>query len=500
MLVEMQQLVGVRPVWATAAALGLITAWGCAPKTASPASSPGTTPTVSTAPVRAAGAPTPAVPAPGAPTATTISEEAIRAHLEFLASDALNGRGSGTRDEWLAAMYVASQFRLWGLEPMGDAGGYVQTIELGSAQATAPPVLAAGSLKLSHGREMLVTTLSGANVSGRLWKYQAGATPPDGAVVLLGAGERPNVPGAVCLLVPETADQRAQWTARGSTMPAIGSRPVKLMAGPPTRASVIALDASSHAAIKALPDGTSVSLTADVKTASASTTWNAVGRLTGSDASLATDVIVLSAHLDHVGARPPVPGTDTIYNGADDDASGTVAVMMLAEALAKGPRPKRTIVFALFGSEERGGFGAGYFVDLPVVPLGQIIADLQFEMLGRPDPMVPARTLWLTGYPLSNLGAELAKQGARLVADPHLSENFFMRSDNIRFARRGVVAHTVSSYGLHKEYHQPSDEVRLIDFAHMTEAIRSLLEPVRWLANSTFKPAWAPNGCPAPCR
>jgi len=125
---------------------------------------------------------------------------------------------------------------------------------------------------------------------------------------------------------------------------------------------------------------------------------------------------------------------------------------------------------------------------------------LQFEMLARPDPMVPPHTLWLTGYPLSNLGAELARQGARLVADPHLSENFFMRSDNIRFARRGVVAHTVSSYGLHKDYHQPSDEIRLVDFAHMTEAIQSLLEPVRWLANSTFKPAWAPNACPAPCR
>ena len=81
-------------------------------------------------------------------------------------------------------------------------------------------------------------------------------------------------------------------------------------------------------------------------------TWNAVGRITGTDPVLSKQIIVLSAHLDHIGARPPVPGTDTINNGADDDASGTVAVMMLAEALAKGPRPKRTIVFALFGSEE----------------------------------------------------------------------------------------------------------------------------------------------------
>jgi hypothetical protein len=502
MLVEMHQLAGVRRAFAIATILAAAVGWSaCAARTASGTTAPGAA--SSPAATRPTAAPVPPQPAPppAAPAAApTITEASIRAHLEFLASDALNGRGSGTRDEWLAAMYVASQFRLWGLEPMGDAGGHVQSIEMGTAQATAPPVLTAGDLKLTHGREMLVTTLAAAKVNGRLWKYQPGVAVPDGAVVLLPAGERPNVTGAVCLLMPETADQRAQWSARGSAMPAIGSRPIKLMEGAPPRASVIALDPASHAALKALPDGTAVSLAADVKTASTGSTWNAVGRLTGSDPSLAKDVIVLSAHLDHVGARPPVPGTDTIYNGADDDASGTVAVMMLAEAIAKGPRPKRTIVFALFGSEERGGFGAGYFVDLPVVPLDQIIADLQFEMLGRPDPMVPSKTLWLTGYPLSNLGAELAKQGARLVADPHLSENFFMRSDNIRFARRGVVAHTVSSYGLHKEYHQPSDEVRLIDFPHMTEAIRSLLEPVRWLANSTFKPAWAPNGCPAPCR
>ena len=184
-------------------------------------------------------------------------------------------------------------------------------------------------------------------------------------------------------------------------------------------------------------------------------------------------MIVLSAHLDHLGARPSQPGVDTIFNGADDDASGTVAVMALAEALSQGPRPKRTIVFAAFGSEESGGAGAGFFVDLPVVPLNQIVADLQFEMLGRPDPKIPANHLWLTGYERSNLGAELAKQGAALVADPHPEQSFFTRSDNIRFARRGVIAHTVSSFNLHTDYHRASDEIRLIDFPYMTASIRS---------------------------
>jgi Zn-dependent M28 family amino/carboxypeptidase len=153
-------------------------------------------------------------------------------------------------------------------------------------------------------------------------------------------------------------------------------------------------------------------------------------------------------------------------------------------------------VFAFFGSEEAGGLGSRFFADKPVVPLPQIVANLQFEMIGRPDPAVPPHTLWLTGYERSNLGPSLAKQGARLVQDPHPEQNFFMRSDNIQFARRGVVAHTVSSYGLHEEYHQPSDEVERIDVAHMTDAIRSLFEPIRWLADSTFKPEWAPGGKP----
>ena len=133
--------------------------------------------------------------------------------------------------------------------------------------------------------------------------------------------------------------------------------------------------------------------------------------------------------------------------------------------IALGPRPKRTIVFAFFGSEEAGGFGSRYFADRPVVPLTQIVANLQFEMIGRPDDKVPAHTLWLTGFERSTLGPALAKQGAKLVQDPHPEQSFFTRSDNIQFARRGVIAHTVSSFGLHKEYHQPSDEIARIDFA-----------------------------------
>jgi len=153
-------------------------------------------------------------------------------------------------------------------------------------------------------------------------------------------------------------------------------------------------------------------------------------------------------------------------------------------------------MFAWFGSEESGGFGARHFIDAPPVPLSTIVANLEFEMIGRPDPKVPPHTLWLTGYERSNLGPELAKRGARIVQDPHPDQNFFARSDNIQLARRGVIAQTVSSFGLHKEYHTPADEIRFIDFAHMTDAIRSMLEPIRWLANSAFRPEWLPGKKP----
>ena len=116
--------------------------------------------------------------------------------------------------------------------------------------------------------------------------------------------------------------------------------------------------------------------------------------------------------------------------------------------------------------------------------------------IARPDAAVAARTLWLTGYERSTLGPSLADHGARLVQDPHPAQNFFFRSDNINFARRGIVAHTVSSYGLHKEYHTPEDETRFVDYAHMTDAIRSMVKPIKWLADSKFKPAWLPGKRP----
>src|SRR5437773_109418 len=177
------------------------------------------------------------------------------------------------------------------------------------------------------------------------------------------------------------------------------------------------------------------------------TTTNVIGILPGRDPVLAKETILLSAHLDHLGIGREVNG-DKIYNGADDDASGVTAVLELAKALASDPGPKRTVVFALFGSEEIGGYGARYFQEHPPVPFASLVANLEFEMIGRPDAAVAPHTLWLTGYERSNLGPALKVFGARLVADPHTEQSFFRRSDNYVLALKGIIAHTVSSYGL----------------------------------------------------
>ena len=432
--------------------------------------------------------------------ARVITLPSVRGHMEFLAADAMNGRGSGTRDEWIAATYIGSQLRRWGVEPLGDEGGFVQAVEIARTQVTAPPVLTAGSLRLTHGREMIVQRLGALGFSGPLRKFQPGMTVGAFDVVLmpdgpLGRDAATAVRSAAAILTIENPQSRAEWEVQGRRPILLPGRIVALSAATEARpqATWIMLDKSSHAAMTALAERTMVSLDA-VGSEVKSRTWNAVGGLKGSDPSMSDDVILLTAHLDHLGGNGT--GADPIFNGADDDASGTAAVLELAEALAKGKRPKRTVIFAWFGSEEAGGYGARYFVERPPAPLDRIVANLEFEMLGRADKAVAAHTLWLTGYERTDLGPELARRGARIVADPHPDQNFFERSDNIQLARKGVVAQTVSSYGLHSDYHQPSDDVAHLDLPHMTESIQSMLEAVRWLADSGFTPQWRPGKRP----
>ena len=223
---------------------------------------------------------------------------------------------------------------------------------------------------------------------------------------------------------------------------------------------------------------------------------NVIGMVEGSDPSVADEVIVVGAHFDHVGVGEPVGG-DSIYNGADDDASGVVAVLEAARDLASGTPPRRTVVFALFTGEEVGGVGSRWYLDHPSIPLEQTIAQLQVEMIGRPDDLAGGPgNVWATGYERSTVGAILSDLGVPVVADPYPDENFFFRSDNVRFAYEGIPAHTLSSYNLHADYHSPFDDIGGVDFDHMVAAVETIIMAVRALADAPSAPAWNEGGRP----
>ena len=223
---------------------------------------------------------------------------------------------------------------------------------------------------------------------------------------------------------------------------------------------------------------------------------NLVGLVRGSDPALRDEAVVVGAHYDHEGIGPAVAG-DSIYNGADDDGSGVVAVLAAARALAAGPPPRRTVVVLLTTAEEQGILGTFHYVANPVVPLARTVADLQVEMVGRNDSLAggPGR-LWLTGFERSTMGESFAAAGLPVVADPRPQFNFFQRSDNIVFAWEGIPGHTLSSFGMHADYHKPSDEVERIDFDHLAAAAGVVTRAVRVLADGE-RPEWKPGGRPA---
>jgi predicted small lipoprotein YifL len=223
--------------------------------------------------------------------------------------------------------------------------------------------------------------------------------------------------------------------------------------------------------------------------------FNVIGMIPGSDPALRHEAVVVGAHYDHVGIGRAVEG-DSIYNGADDDASGCVAVLEVARALARGPAPRRTVLFFFATGEEVGMLGTRWYLDHPVVPLDSTVAGLMVEMIGRPDSLAGgAGRAWLTGYERSSVGRILAAARVPIVPDPRPDQNFFERSDNTPFAIRGVPAHALSSFGLHGDYHQPSDEVERVDFEHMTRVVQAAVDATRALADGP-RPQWAPGGRP----
>lgn len=225
--------------------------------------------------------------------------------------------------------------------------------------------------------------------------------------------------------------------------------------------------------------------------------YNLIGVMRGSDPVLRDQVVVIAAHYDHLGIGKPVNG-DSIYNGADDDASGVTTVLEIARAFSQGPAPKRTVLFIATTGEEQGIRGTAWYVKHPAMPLASMVAEMEIEMIGRPDSLAGGSgKAWLTGYGRSTMGEMLSAGNIPIVADPYPQMQFFERSDNIVFARAGIPAHTLSSYNLHSDYHQVSDDVSKIDFVHVTAVINAAVRAARILSDGPA-PQWKEGGRPMP--
>ncbi len=427
------------------------------------------------------------------PEAWTVKREWVSAHENFLASPALQGRGSATRDEAIAAAYIASQFEAFGLKPAPGMTSYLQTAWVVQPRIEAPVTLSIGGQTVNDAQ---LLSSSGNNISGKIKVFTGEDVKkmPAGEVIMAAPGAKTPLPsltraarakGARLIVLRENSETQKYWESAGRKTNMSAYLESNPSASP--RMAVVTLPATTFDRLAKNGADLVLALPEIIKTRSQTT--NAIGYLEGSDLSAGT--ILYTAHLDALGVR----GDTTIY-GANDDASGTTAVLEIARALAAGAKPKRSILFVAYGAEELGLLGSLYFARNAPVPLKDIIANLEFEMIGAQDPKLPANTLMMTGFERSDFGETLKRQGAQVASDPYPEQHFFERSDNYQLALQGIVAHTVSGWATTPNYHSPEDTVANLNIDFMTSTIQSLIAPALWLANSDYVPRWKPGGKP----
>lgn len=420
----------------------------------------------------------------------TVQSADVLAEEKALAGPEMRGRGSGTADEARAAAWVAAQFEKFGLKTAPGMTGYTQTGPLVRRSMAGEPKLTVGGTSVS-GLSVLAT--GGGIVGGKaaILTDPAGAIPEADVLVYTGPADkltqvRRALRGKAKLLLTAEGDVTRRY------MGMIGGKPQlrTTLEGSPGWSS-LAFATLPAAELARIAADSEVVLDVPVATEKGVTT-NAIGYLPGTDPK--AGIVLLSAHLDHLGVRPD----GVVMPGANDDASGTVAVIELARAFAaKGPQ-KRGVLFVAYGSEEIGGLGSTWFGEHPPVPLADLVANIEFEMIGAQDPKLPKGSLMMTGSERSNLFEMMKSQGALIASDPYPDQHFFERSDNYSLALKGIVAHTFSGWAVVPTYHQPTDTVENIDIKYMTNAIQSLIAPVGLLAAGDFKPEWKAGGQPKP--
>ena len=485
----------------------------------------------------------------------TIAADQLRDYLTFIASDEMEGRDTPSRGLNTTAKFLAMNLARWGFKPAGDEGSFFQRIDLRRERAdTGQTKVDVSGRTLASGTDFLPVAGTG-NVSGQLvfagngWFVKSkdmdaykGIDPAGRIAVIFGtpnmlprgvsrtdlgkpkeelmnASDYARSKGVVGLIyVPDTQyftnwRLRQRFVERGSTVvakfqPQTATTPLPTIVITPEAANILfegetqTASAISNAAFGANPVTVPPFLLSDqkkltmnvVNTTETVPTQNVVAVWEGSDPVLKAEYVALGAHYDHVGSGCPPVGADTICNGADDDGSGTTALLGMAEALAKAPvRPKRSVLFVWHCGEEKGLWGSRYFTQFPTVPLNQIVAQLNIDMIGRSkkdgdtnpknSELTGPDAVYLIGSTMmsTELGTLVNNVNDSFLKltfdtkydDPKDPHRFFYRSDHINYARKGIPIIFFFD-GEHEDYHRAGDTADKIDYQKMEKITRTI--------------------------
>jgi Zn-dependent M28 family amino/carboxypeptidase len=498
-----------------------------------------------------------------------ITAAQLKDYLSFIASDELEGRNTPSRGLDLAAKFIATHLSRWGLKPVGDEGTYFQRIALSRSQIDPEKTrFEFNGQSQSFGADFLAApapgTASGPLVyAGHGWVIKSkninayeGIEVKDKIVIILGSRMPKGISLRDLQSQPGEDWQRPHDYARRAGAKGIIEIPPPAFLSNWERQSRALIERQSLVVEKFHPQnaaplptiiaseklltalfrgeaqegagilkraaendpGPSFDLNPDKKVSftvkvnsERVMTQNVVAVLEGSDPKLKNEYVAIGAHYDHVGNTPDSgcrpAGGDSLCNGADDDGSGTVAVLAIAEAFARGPRPKRSILFVWHAGEEKGLWGSRYVTEYPVVPLDQIITQLNIDMIGRSKQAgdtTPANRdlsgpneIYVIGSKMmsTELGelSEAVNQSYLKLTfnykydDPKDPQRFFYRSDHYNYARKGIPVIFYFS-GVHEDYHRPSDHVEKIDFQKMEKVTRTVYATAWRLANAATRP------------
>ena len=434
--------------------------------------------------------------------------------VSYLASDELEGRATASEGIRKAAEHLAQRMQLAGLKPGGPEDSWFQVVPMERGRATAMPELS-----------LTVAGVTRAFALGVDYEIQAQPLAvKDLRLVYVSVPEQlpETADPKVALVLDGSAGQRREWLAakklgegqgfgliitrgqKGTGRPRSELRSrMERIDRPIARQDQPFIVRANGPLLEALQQAKDATLSLDTKVVvERMDCRNVIGRIDGVGTKerpeLAETALVLSAHYDHIGLDAgAAEGADRVHNGADDDASGCAMMLEIAGVLAAGEAPARDVLVFFATAEEIGLLGTEYYLDHPLAPLDKTVANLNFEMVGRPDPKAGGvGKLWFTGHDRTNLQAAYSAAGLAIVPDPYPDQSFFERSDNYAFVKRGVVGQTLSSYNLHKDYHHVSDEVALIDFEHLELATREALHAVRMVADGSVEPLWLPGRVP----